>query len=172
MNNEIPINILCMGLKPLFLTATIPLVLIPALTVGTRIADKIAFVDNCPHGLQKLKPQEHKCDSAQLFLMRARQKTFPRHSLFKEKEFISKTREGAPGALPPIQRPDRNYLLSSPGGGAIGLAAPPRPAPRFGGCQPSFEGPFWKKKESLLKGPVAYIAFAWPKILPALSVSS
>jgi hypothetical protein len=34
-------------------------------------------------------------------------------------------------------------VLSSPGGGAFGLTL-------FGGCQPSFDGPFWKNLASLL----------------------
>src|ERR1035441_1970731 len=71
--------------------------------------------------------------------------------------------------LPPRPRPPCLFS-SSPGGGAFGLA--PRP-PRAGGCQPSFDGPFWKNFASLLnRWSLAYIAFAWPKILPARNVSS
>ena len=57
-------------------------------------------------------------------------------------------------------------LYLSPGGGALTLA------PLLGGCQPSLDGPFWKNTESLLYGPVAYIALAWPNNFPARSVSA
>ena len=46
-----------------------------------------------------------------------------------------------------------SYLLSSPAGGAFGLAL-------AAGCQPSTDLPFWKNWESLLYGPVAYMALA------------
>ena len=64
--------------------------------------------------------------------------------------------------IPPLRYAP--YL--SPGGGALTLA------PLLGGCQPSLDGPFWKNTESLLYGPVAYIALAWPNNFPARSVSA
>src|SRR5579872_3607446 len=67
------------------------------------------------------------------------------------------------------ERGEDTRYSRSPGGGAFGLTRPPR----WGGCQPSFDGPFWKNLASWLSGcPEAYLAFACPKIFPALSVSS
>src|ERR1039458_2390048 len=70
-----------------------------------------------------------------------------------------------PGRHLPPRPPPPCLFSSSPARGAFGLA--PRP-PRAGGYQPSFDGPFWKNFASLLnRWSLAYIAFAWPKILPA-----
>src|ERR1035441_7758800 len=84
--------------------------------------------------------------------------------------FSSSPGGGAFGLAPRPPPAPRGLFSPAPGGGALGLA--PRP-PRAGGCQPSFDGPFWKNFASLLnRWSLAYIAFAWPKILPARNVSS